>query len=152
MRLRRIRSSPYLFEKLPVCQDLASMFHEVGKKLVLVRRQMDLLTGGEDAPAIEIDLEITNLEYGLHTFFLRARRVTEGDADARHELAGAERFGEVVVGPNVERANLVFFLSTRADDDDRLGREIAEITSYLHSVDIRKSEIEQDEVRIMGAR
>ena len=45
--------------------------------------------------------------------------MTQHDAQARQQFAGAERLRHVVVGAGIERRDLVFLAVAHAQDDDR---------------------------------
>ena len=77
---------------------------------------------------------------------LHARRVAQRHAHAREQLAGAERLRQVVVGPGVERLDLVRLLPARGDDHDRHGAPVADAAHDLDAVEVGQAEVEQHEV------
>ena len=72
------------------------------------------------------------------------------DAETREQFFDGERFRQVVVGPRVQRSNLVFILTAGADDDDRHIRPASDLPDHVNAVHIRKPEIQKDHVRVVG--
>src|SRR5262245_48314737 len=78
--------------------------------------------------------------------------MTKGDADSRHQLARTEGLRQVVVGADVEGSDLVVLLTARTDDDDRLDRDLPEVSRHVHPVHVREAEIEENEVGVVSSR
>src|SRR4029078_7467036 len=98
-------SPPAGLQNRAMCKHPPRVLREQQQEIEFLRRQSDLLSATEDAAAIAIDDEIP----ARHLSFRPARRLQapQRNADPRHQLLGAERFGHVVVGPGIERRNLV---------------------------------------------
>src|SRR5205807_2172072 len=71
--------------------------------------------------------------------------------DARDELARAERLRHVVVGAELEPADLLVLESPGGEDDDRQVRLAPEILQDREAVAPGKREIEHDEIGPLGA-
>src|SRR5579885_1399052 len=67
-------------------------------------------------------------------------------ANAREQLIGAERLGQVVIGPHVEGPHLVLLAAAGADHDDRRHATALQALEDLPTVDERKPDVEQDDV------
>ena len=68
--------------------------------------------------------------------------------DPAHQLAQAERLGQVVVGAELEADDLVdLVVACRQHQDGRLGAGRAEPAQDLEAVDARQAHVEHDEVR-----
>ena len=78
---------------------------------------------------------------------LRARRAAEDGADARRELVGVERLGDVVVGAEVEALGLVGRRALGREQDDGDGTSLAQLAHDLDAVEIGHDDVEQDDVR-----
>jgi hypothetical protein len=71
----------------------------------------------------------------------------EQGLDPAHQLAQAERLGEVVVGAEFEADHLVDLVVARGQDEDRhLGARRAEPAEDLEAVHARQADVEHDEV------
>ena len=68
-------------------------------------------------------------------------------ADARDQLRGGERLGQVIVGPQFERGDLVALAVARRQDHDRRRAPVANAADDVHAVHVGQAQIEQDHVR-----
>ena len=67
--------------------------------------------------------------------------------DARHQLARAERLGQVVVGADREADDLVDLLGAGGQHQDVGVRELADPPADLQAVDAGQHQVEDDQVR-----
>ena len=86
---------------------------------------------------------------------LAGRRAAQQRAHARHELAHAERLGQVVVGAAVEAEHLVGLFAPRGQHQDRhvahsRSRRMARQTR--DAVEPRQHQVEHDQVERLGPR
>ena len=72
-------------------------------------------------------------------------------ADARQQLLGAERLGDVVVRAGVERLDLLRLVDARRQHQDRHATPVAQPTTHLDAVQARQRQVEQDDVRPLGS-
>ena len=70
----------------------------------------------------------------------------ERHAQPGEQLADAERLGNVVVGPGVERRDLVRLLAARREHDDRDRRPGAQPLDHLEPVEVGQAEVQDDHV------
>ncbi len=82
----------------------------------------------------------------------RRRDAAERGAEAREELAHAERLGDVVVGAGVERRDLLALRLARGEDDDGHVGPAAEAGDHVEPGDVGESEVEDDEVGPVSGR
>ena len=76
-----------------------------------------------------------------------AVRAAQQRLDPAHQLAQAERLGQVVVGAELEADDLVDLVVARGQDEDRhLGAGRAQAAQDLEPVDARQADVEHDEV------
>ena len=70
---------------------------------------------------------------------------------AGHQLAQAERLGDVVVGAGIEAADGVSLAVNRGQHDDR-GRDLgpAHLPAQLAPVAVRQADVQQDDVELPG--
>ena len=68
-------------------------------------------------------------------------------ADARRELVGVERLGDVVVGAEVEALGLVRGGPLGRQQDDRDRAALAELAHDLDAVEVGHDDVQQDDVR-----
>jgi hypothetical protein len=85
--------------------------------------------------------------------FLPGRTCTPQDRlHAGDELAGTERFGDVVVGADAEPANAIRLFDSGGQLDDRHGRLVAKPFRHVEAVHARQPEVQHDQVRMSFAR
>ena len=109
-------------------------------------RQSDCVTIAGDAASGQIDLEPIGDEPGGH-LSAAVLAATEQGSDACQELVDAERLRLVVVGPQVQRLDLVAFVLADREHDDRGGRPRPEPAADLEPADRREVQVEHDQVR-----
>src|SRR4029078_6908346 len=91
--------APDLGQELGVEDDLAGVRGEMLEQEPFGPRQLDALAVAGDHPALEVDLDVVELEDARPR--RRAGRPAEDGADTRRQLVGVEWLGDVVVGPEV---------------------------------------------------
>ena len=80
-----------------------------------------------------------------------AVRAAQQRLDPAHQLAQAERLGQVVVGAELEADDLVDLVVARRQDQDRhLGAGGADAAQHLEAVDAGQADVEDHEVRGLG--
>ena len=72
--------------------------------------------------------------------------------DARQKLVQRKRFGDVVVGAQLERQDLVDLLILGREHDDRHGAELANLLARFDAVEHGQHDVEHDEVRLLALR
>src|SRR5207248_3123090 len=86
-RLDRILVAPDCVQDLLAAEHLARVAGQVGEEVELGVRQVDLAAAAEDAPLVDVDHEVFELEPAtVEVERLRARLAQVG-RDARHQLA-----------------------------------------------------------------
>ena len=71
---------------------------------------------------------------------------TQNRLDPRGELSGAEGLGDVIVRPDFEAHDPVDLVGSGGQKNDRDGIALSDFFAKFHSIDIRKSDIQDDEV------
>ena len=69
---------------------------------------------------------------------------------AREQLLHVERLGDVVIGSGVEGGDLVAAVVAGREDEDRHGGPAAEAADHVDATDPGKSEVEDDDVRMVS--
>ena len=97
-----------------------------------------------EAPG-DVHLEVA----GLHDRRRRGERrgAPQQRADAREQLAGGERLGEVVVGALVQGRDLVRLVGAHGQDEDRRRHPGAQLAADLDAAAVGEHEVQHDEVR-----
>ena len=72
--------------------------------------------------------------------------MTQRHADARQDFVDPKRFGDIVVGAQVKRADLVVLRVFYGEHDDRKIGLGPYLFTHLQSTHARQSQVEQDEV------
>lgn len=70
-------------------------------------------------------------------------------ADARRQLLGHHRLGDVVVGACLQTGHQVVRVGLRGDDDDRDDARRAQGTTHLEAADVGQAQVEQHQVRLV---
>ena len=139
---------------------MPGMAREQVEHVELVARQLDLLAVHARVPARGIDGQALHRDRPRVVADRRCRageraRAAQQRADARDELADAERLGQVVVGAALESEDLVGFLAPRREHEDRhvaVGRVAPDGAADGDAVESRQHQIEDHEIERLGAR
>ena len=110
---------------------------------------MDFLPVKRNKPFSKIDHQTAAGIYGIRAAALVAA-VAQGRPDAGHQLRCAERLGDVIIGAPVQSRHLFIFLGPGRDDDNGRSGKTADAADNIHSVHIRKPQIQKDDVRTLG--
>ncbi len=71
-------------------------------------------------------------------------------SNAGHELAGAERLGDVIVGAQLQPHQLVRLVVTGGEHDDRQSGGAPDLAGDVEPVDARQAKVQDHEVRVLG--
>ena len=114
------------------------------QQLELGRRQLDgrATDLGPHPGQIQHDVAGTDRLGGLE----RPVGPAQDGPDAGHELARAERLGQVVVGTELEAEQLVELVVTGREHDDRDRRVAAQLAGHVEAVEPGQPEVEDDQV------
>ena len=136
---------PQLCEQEFVGEHLAGVLHEHAQQVILLGRELHLPVGHFDDTAHEVDREITAMEDG--PLALRLKLMPQRRPHPRQELVHAERFGDVIVGTEIERLNLADLVAATGQDHDR-NRFVARPhpPQQFQPLHIRQPQIENDQV------
>ena len=126
-------------------QDAVGISRQQRQQLELLRRQANLLAGAHDAAAVVVDREIAG-RICPDASTVRAVPSAQRDANPRQQLLGTERFRDVVIGAEIERADLVCFATARRQHDDRHRRRLADARADFGAVEIGQAEIQHHQV------
>src|ERR1039457_5066947 len=72
------------------------------------------------------------------------------DPKACHELWNSKWLREIIIRPGVQSADLIEFLPTGRDNNDRHRGPLPERLEYLEPILIRKTEIQKNQIRLSG--
>ena len=128
------------------------MAHKELEQLELPQRQADPGAVEEDLVGVEVETETPAVEKLVRGRDLLAMGAPHDRTDARHELARAEGFGDVVVGAQLEAEHAIHLGRLRGQHDDwktlrRLGHP--ELAADLEAVGAGQHEVEHDERRAL---
>ena len=110
--------------------------------------EVDAPLAALDAPTLEVDDQVLVADdpAALGVGEVAVGAPQEG-LDAAHQLAQAERLGQVVVGAELQADDLVDLVVARGEQEDRrLGAVGAQAAQHLEAVDARQADIEDDQV------
>src|SRR5207249_1767215 len=140
------RESPDAIEEPVTRHDVAGVARELCEQLELERPQCERRACECRATRSEINPQLAHLDDPR----LRWPGLcpSQDRADTRHELARREGLGEVVVSSELEADDAVRFIVARGQDQDRDVRGVAQPSTEIEPVDVRKPEVEHDEARV----
>ena len=118
--------------------------HERAQQLVLDRGEVDLLAVAAHDPRGEVDLEAVGADGRLVVGLAGA---AQDRAQARDELARAERLREVVVGARFEREHLLVLLPDRRQDEDRHAAPLAQAPADVDAAAVGEHEVDDRRAR-----
>src|SRR6266550_1176542 len=138
--------TPYLVQQAAIVHDLVSVAGEFGQQQVFRRRKPHLgaLSGNRSGSQVDEDAVRPDSCGGIIGWLHR----TQDGTDTGQELFCPERLGQVVIGPHVERADLVLLIASGTDDDYGWLASVMHFPKHAPSIDERKADIEQDDLRV----
>ena len=128
VELALLAGTPDLAEQSGVGHDPVGLGGEQSEDAVLLRGDVNVLPGAADATAGEVHLDLPDRHHLALAH--RAQPVAQRRADAGEQLLGVERLGEIIVGAEIERGDLL--VGTRACRYDQRRRPVA-LTSPISS-------------------
>src|SRR5262245_65447508 len=128
-------------------KNLAGMLHQYAQKFVLLGRQLYFPVADLDDTPHQVDGKIAGAEN--RTLAVRLQLVTQRRSHPREQFVHTEGLGDVVVGPEVESLNLSGLIAAAGEHHDRDALvPRAYHSQQFEALDIRKSEVENDQIRI----
>ena len=135
-------------------EDAARVFHEGEEEVVFVAGEVEGLAGAADDFADGVVVEGVRVGRGIGG----CGRGTEGGAvgaaedgaDAGGEFAGAEGFGDVVVGAEFEADDAVDFAIACSEEEDGDRRGLAESAADVEAAHVGETDIEDEAVEGFG--
>ena len=117
------------------------------EQLVLGRREPHLAVADADVAPLDVDLEVARPE-DRASALRHTGPVTKSNPRPSKQLGNAEGLGQVVVGSQVERGDLVALgPSDREHDDRHRHAHRPQLPNHLEPVEVGQAEIEYHEVR-----
>lgn len=146
--------APDAVEELVLAEGNAGILREEEQKVKFAARERDFLAVREDAARFGADFEPAGEDAVRFLYRLLREALVACDMrlDASREFIGAEGLDDVVVGAEAEAANLVDFLLTCRDHEDRRVFFLADGAADDEAVRTWQHEVEQDEVEVFGER
>src|SRR5262245_56926778 len=136
------RKTPQLPKQLVAVNDGTPAFRQIEQEIELAPGQVNLPTTVAGAQLFEVDREPVEREpCDFET------RAPQHRTDARPQLIELERLGDVVVGTQLQRLDLVDCLIARGEHDHRYLRVPADQTTEVEAVRARDDYIEEHEIR-----
>ena len=115
--------------------------------------QMNECPGNADLAAVVIDDQIAE---DSHAAGCRGHCALacdpQGSPNPGQQFPGAEGFGDVIVGTQIQRIDLVPFLGAGRQNQDGCQTALADSTDEILSVHIRQTQIQNHQVRNMGGK
>ena len=139
---------PHLAQQLGSRDDPAAMPNERGEEVELLGPKGQRLRAAAHDARCEVDVELA--EPQRRARFGCARAPLEQRLDAREEFAQPARLHDVVVGAEVEAAQLLLLgAAGRHDQHRRLASFVAQSLQHAVAVHGGQHEVEHDEVRLV---
>ena len=120
--------------------------------VVLRLSQVDLLFANKDLPRIIVDQQILKAEFSAGgTFLLFAvPMAAENGADTGEQFLRPKGLGNIIIRPQIQRLHLVPLVGAGGEHDDGYGIRLSCFLDQTHAISVRKAEIQNDEIRMMG--
>src|SRR5262249_31770069 len=140
-------ASPHEVEELEPLVDAVRMADEELGELELAQREGGLHAVDEDLIGVEVEPQAAALERVVRWRYVLGIGAAEHGADARDELARAERLRHVVVGADLEAEHAIDLggLCGEHDHGQRAAGRGAETPADLEAVHSREHQVEDDE-------
>jgi hypothetical protein len=137
---------------LALRQHAASVGRQRREQAVFDGREVHFRPGAAHQARGAVHFHVAKAEQRLRFFAAGCRaRAAQVGAHARQQLAGAEGFGQVVVGPGVERGDLVGLARARREHDDRHARPAAYVADQRNAVAVGQAQVEHQQVGLARA-
>jgi len=117
---------------------------QVQQQVELLGSELEFASGDGDRAGSQVDAEIAGFDH-LRRYF-RLGGAPEIGPHTGKKFIHAERLGDVVVSTGVQRLDLLAFLVTHREDDDRYLRHGAHSAAQLHAVQVGHGEVGDDQV------
>ena len=127
-------------------EHFAGMADEVHQQVVLLRRQMHLLTPHSDAAGVQVDVKVAGLKQGGDASRHR-ERPPQGRPHPREQFRHPEGFGPIVIGAGIEGFDLNPLFALDGQHNNRHWGDGTEAAAEFKPADMRHGEIRDDEVR-----
>ena len=75
----------------------------------------------------------------------------ENGADTSQEFLRAKGLGDIIIRPQIQRLHLVPLVGTGGEHNDGHSVRPSHLLNQTHAIPIRQTEIQNDEVRMMGS-
>jgi hypothetical protein len=141
---------PHVGEQLSSGQRLPGIAQEVHQQVEFAAGQPKVGTRPAGLVGCHVDTQVSVGE-GFPLNRRRALGAPQNGLHPQHDLAGTERFGDVVVGAHLQAEQSVWFVAARGEHQDRqvptLGAQPAE---HLGTLDSGQHQIEHDEIGVGG--
>jgi hypothetical protein len=153
--VERLRRAPpagvpdFVHQRLPP-DEPARVLDEHAEQLELLHRRLERLAGPRHEAAIDVHLDVSDLDDLLLRRCGRRRPPKHGP-QAGDELGRAERLRHVVVGAELEAEHTIPLLTGCGQHDDRDTRRAANLSEEVASVPVRKHDVQEHEVGGAGA-
>ena len=117
------------------------------EQVELLGGQVDRLAVALDGPAARVDPQLAEAHHVAGQRRGGGLGPPQHGLDARDQLAGAERLGQVVVGAEPEPEDLVALLALGRQHDDRDAALGAKLAADFQAVDLGQHQVEDHQVR-----
>ena len=152
-RLAAVVVAPHVFEQLVAREDLPGMADEEREQLEGLGLDRDDLAIAQQAVAAEIGLDWSKVhDRGRAVERDRLIRPAEEPPDPGGQLAQAERFGDVVVGPQLEADHLVDLGILGGQHHDRDAGLGPDDPADLDPGELGEHEVKEDEIGALGSK
>src|SRR5580698_5811155 len=138
--------APHRTEQARVGYNAAGADHEAMQDVELLAGEMNLLAAPGDVTLDRVETNLADLN--RRVFGANGRLdAADGRAHTRNQFARAERLGDVIVGAQVERLYLFFFLVAHCQHENRQARRGgANAAQRLHAADARHVHVEKHRI------
>ena len=131
------------------------MLGEERHDVVLGLGQLDLLLVHKHLAAVIIDAHSLCAELPRRGIAAAQGTVTvqaQGSTHAGQQLAGAEGLGDIVIGPQIQRFDLIHLVGAGREHHDGGHVLLPHGADKLQTVPVRQAQIQNDQIRVVGGK
>ena len=144
-----VRLRPNRRKKLPMRKSPATVLRQRSEKFPLCLREVNRRFVADENGLDEVDDQPVDLEWSIQARDGRLPRSAQLGSGTSLKLDCAERLGDVIIRPDVEQLHLFLIGMARRKNDDRRRRRFPDLTANIDAANIGKSEIENDQCRLL---
>ena len=136
---------PDQFEKLPPGHHFARVLDQDREQFVLNGRQVNLVSLNKHLPAYQVYSKLAHFKLPIVRAH-RLQRMAQRYPNPGQQFGGAEGLGEIIVGPRIQRFDLIALFFARRNDNDRRIGPFAQAARHIQAIQVGQAQIQNDDI------